>query len=94
MNNLPFDRIQSEPGWVQVDWTMTNVCNYACEYCPTLTHDGSFGWPSLESVDYTTQQLQKHYNKRLEYILLGGELAIWKQFPDAVEIIKKKTKGP
>jgi organic radical activating enzyme len=91
MNNLPFDRIQSEPGWVQVDWTMTNVCNYACEYCPTLTHDGSFGWPSLESVDYTTQQLQKHYNKRLEYILLGGELAIWKQFPDAVEIIKKNS---
>lgn len=93
MNILPFDRIISAPGWVQVDWTMTNVCNYSCEYCPTMTHDGSHGWPTLESVDYTTKRLQEHYGngKRLEYILLGGELVIWKQFPEAIEVIRKNS---
>jgi len=93
MKTLPFDRIQADPDWVIIDWTMTNVCNYACEYCPSITHDGSFGWPSLESVDYTTQILQAHYgkNRRLEYTLLGGELAIWKKLPEAIDIIKKNS---
>jgi organic radical activating enzyme len=93
MKTLTFDRINSDPAWVTIDWTMTNVCNYACEYCPSITHDGSFGWPSLESVDYTTKVLQEHYgkNRKLEYILLGGELAIWKKLPDAIDIIKKNS---
>jgi organic radical activating enzyme len=93
MKTLTFDRINSDPAWVTIDWTMTNVCNYACEYCPSITHDGSFGWPTLESVDYTTKVLQAHYgkNRKLEYILLGGELAIWKKLPDAIDIIKKNS---
>jgi organic radical activating enzyme len=90
MNTLKFNKILPDPNWVIIDWTMSNVCNYACEYCPSMTHNGSYGWPTLESVDYTTKKLQEHYgkNKNLEYILLGGELAIWKKFPDAVDIIK------
>jgi len=93
MKTLPFNRIEADPNWVIVDWTMTNVCNYACEYCPTITHDGSFGWPTLESIDYTTKKLQAHYgkNRRLDYILLGGELAIWKKLPEALEIIKTNS---
>ena len=93
MKTLPFNRIQADPEWVIVDWTMTNVCNYACEYCPSITHDGSFGWPTLDSIDYTTRKLQAHYgnNRRLEYILLGGELAIWKKLPDAIDIIKTNS---
>jgi len=93
MKTLIFDRIQADPNWVIIDWTMTNVCNYACEYCPSITHDGSFGWPSLESIDYTTRILQNHYgkNRRLEYTLLGGELAIWKKLPESIDIIKQNS---
>jgi len=93
MNTLPFNKIKPAEGWVVVDWTMTNVCNYACEYCPAITHDGSFGWPTLDSIDYTTKKLQQHYGKgkRLEYILLGGELAIWKKLPEAIDIIKTNS---
>jgi wyosine [tRNA(Phe)-imidazoG37] synthetase (radical SAM superfamily) len=93
MKTLPFDRIQADPDWVTIDWTMSNVCNYACEYCPTITHNGSSGWPTLESVDYTTKILQEHYGKtrNLEYILLGGELAMWKKLPDALDIIKQNS---
>lgn len=93
MKTLQFNRIQADPDWVTIDWTMTNVCNYACEYCPSITHDGSFGWPSLDSIDYTTRVLQNHYgkNRRLEYTLLGGELAIWKKLPEAIDIIKKNS---
>ena len=93
MKTLPFNRIQADPDWVIVDWTMTNVCNYSCEYCPTIIHDGSFGWPTLESVDYTTRRLQDHYGstRRLEYTILGGELAIWKQLPDAINIIRTNS---
>lgn len=93
MKTLPFDKIQADPNWVTIDWTMSNICNYACEYCPSITHDGSFGWPTLSSIDYTTQVLQTHYgkNRNLEYTLLGGELAMWKQLPDAIDIIKKNS---
>ncbi len=93
MKTLPFNNIRAADGWVQIDWTMSNVCNYACEYCPTITHDGSFGWPTLDSVDYTTKKLQAHYGqgKRLEYILLGGELALWKSLPDAIDIIHNNS---
>lgn len=88
-----FNKIIPDKNWVIVDWTMSNVCNYACEYCPTITHDGSFGWPSLESIAYTTKKLEQHYglDKKLEYVLLGGELAIWKKFPQAVETIKENS---
>jgi organic radical activating enzyme len=90
MSILQFNKILPDINWFTVDWTMSNICNYACEYCPKITHDGSYGWPTLESVDYTSKKLKDHYgkNKRLEYVLLGGELAIWKKFPDAVDIIK------
>lgn len=93
MKTLPFNRIQADPAWVTIDWTMTNVCNYACEYCPSITHDGSSGWPTLDSIDYTTKKLEEHYgkNRRLEYILLGGELAIWKKLPEAIDIIRTNS---
>lgn len=92
MKTLPFDKIESANGWVQIDWTLSNICNYSCEYCPAFCHDHSHPWPSLEAVDYTTKKLTSHYNgKKLDYILLGGELAIWKQFPDAIDIIKNNS---
>jgi organic radical activating enzyme len=93
MKTLPFNQIKADPNWVIVDWTMTNVCNYSCEYCPKITHDGSYGWPSLDSIDYTTKTLQAHYGQKrnLEYILLGGELAIWKKLPEAIKIIKSNS---
>lgn len=90
---MQFNKILPTPNWVTIDWTMSNICNYSCEYCPSITHDGSYGWPTLDSVDYTSKILERHYGqgKNLEYILLGGELAIWKQFPDAIEIIRKNS---
>lgn len=93
MKTLQFDSIQADPNWVTIDWTMSNVCNYACEYCPSITHDGSFGWPTLESIDYTTKVLEAHYGmgRNLEYTLLGGELAMWKKLPDALDIIKTNS---
>jgi organic radical activating enzyme len=87
-----FNKILPDPEWVTIDWTMSNICNYSCEYCPDITHNGSSGWPTLESVDYTSKKLQEHYgDKRLEYILLGGELALWKKLPHAIEIIKENS---
>ena len=26
---------------VQIQWSMGNTCNFSCEYCPPVLHDGS-----------------------------------------------------
>ena len=36
--------------WFLVSWTLSNKCNYRCEYCPDILHNGSTGQPRWETV--------------------------------------------
>ena len=75
--------------YVQVDWTVGNTCNYDCTYCPSISKDGSSPWPSIEVSEQIVKTLIKTYqNKKLSFILLGGELTLWKQFITFVDMIR------
>ena len=36
--------------WFLVSWTLSNKCNYRCEYCPDILHNGSTGQPQWSTV--------------------------------------------
>ena len=42
---------------LRVQWNMGNSCNYSCEYCPTILHDGSKPWLKTEVYIDTIERL-------------------------------------
>ena len=74
---------------IRIQWNMGNQCNYKCEYCPDILHDGSKPWLPLEAYLTAIERLSTHYNnqgKRVDYELIGGEVTV---LPGFEEIIRK-----
>ena len=74
---------------IRIQWNMGNQCNYKCEYCPEILHDGSKPWLPLEAYLTAIERLSAHYNnqgKRVDYELIGGEVTV---LPGFEEIIRK-----
>ncbi len=49
--------------WVVVNWNLGNMCNFKCSYCPSILHDGSYGWNEYDTVKKfilltTTQEMK------------------------------------
>lgn len=77
---------------LHVDWTVANVCNYDCHYCSSDANGGDWSWPDLNNVELLLERLRNHYsNRRFSYTLLGGELTLWKQFGDFLDLLETKT---
>jgi len=75
---------------LRVQWNMGNPCNYECEYCPTILHDGSKPWFKTEVYIDTIDRLTTHYttlNKVLDYELIGGEVTVIPGFEDIIRKI-------
>jgi organic radical activating enzyme len=84
--------ILGDTNTVVVDWTLSNICNYTCHYCTDDAKNGSQIWPEFESIRKTVRKLSEHYKgKTLSFVLLGGELTVWKQFIDCITIIKEEA---
>lgn len=85
-------RLTGQTDSVHIDWTVANVCNYDCHYCSSDANGGDWRWPDLDRVADTLNELRKHYtNRRFRYTLLGGELTLWKQFGDFLDLLAKIT---
>lgn len=77
-----------------IDWTVSSICNYDCSYCSPASKNGKYSWPEIESVRTTIKKLlQSNSEKRITYALSGGELTLWKQFPDFVAMLREETPG-
>ena len=86
--------IIGEPTSLHIDWTVSNICNYDCLYCSSEAKGGDWGWPDLKNVSQTISELRKHYtDRRFCYTLLGGELTLWKQFNQFIELLHQETPG-
>jgi len=74
------------------DWVVGNTCNYSCTYCNPENYDGSSPWPTLD-VFKNFATVSTNYYKRIgrgiRWNLLGGELSVWKDFPEALQILKE-----
>lgn len=77
-----------------IDWTVSSICNYDCSYCSPASKNGKYSWPDIESVRVTINQLvSANPGKRITYALSGGELTLWKQFPEFVFMLREETPG-
>lgn len=80
---------------IRIQWNMGNQCNYTCEYCPQILHDGTKPWMSLDTYLNTVDKLCTHYNnqnKRVDFELIGGEVTVMPGFEDIIrKIAEYKT---
>ncbi len=74
--------------WFLVSWTLSNKCNYRCEYCPDILHNGSTGQPRWETVERFIKNLK--VNKDVCFRISGGEPTYWKHFIDMAECVKEQ----
>lgn len=73
---------------VNVNWCMGNTCNFACSYCPSGLHDGSVSWYELQSVLNFCEQIIQHYKTTIYFEFTGGEVTLWKHFPDLCRFLR------
>lgn len=75
-----------------IQWNIGNVCNFTCEYCPPLLHDGSIGWIDNSIIKDNLLKIKNHYkDKKIHLELLGGEVTVKKDFPDLLEFCKENN---
>lgn len=74
---------------VRVQWNMGNTCNYACEYCPSILHDGSRPWLPADVCVRAAEQITQHYNQPVHFELIGGEVTVMPGFREVVEAIHR-----
>ena len=75
---------------IRVQWNMGNQCNFDCEYCPPILHDGSKRWLTLQTYLDTVDKICSHYaalNKKVHFELIGGEVTVMSGFEDVVRRI-------
>lgn len=75
---------------VQIQWSMGNVCNFSCDYCPSILHDGTKPWMSTERFLKVVDKISQHYQKksrRMHWELLGGEVTTIPGFEQIIERI-------
>tara|TARA_B100001996_G_C18654733_1_gene590775 strand:- start:554 stop:1495 length:942 start_codon:yes stop_codon:yes gene_type:complete len=75
--------------WFLVSWTLSNKCNYRCEYCPDILHNGSTGQPLWSTVERFIQNF-KQKDKTICFRISGGEPTYWKHFIDMAECVKEQ----
>lgn len=88
-------RRDDEEQFFYIYWTLTDFCNFRCNYCPSLLHSGDFaqgrkpGFPTNEEIQLFLDQLVKDLNgRRLYLVLSGGEPTL---HPMYGEIIRQLT---
>ena len=77
--------------WIVVNWNLGNMCNFSCSYCPSILHDGSFGWNDFEVVQKFIDVVIENYAPRKVYFeFTGGEVTLWRDFIRTAEYIKER----
>ena len=77
---------------IRIQWNMGNSCNYSCDYCPPILHNGSKPWLSKQQYIDAITRLSSHYNaldKQTEYELIGGEVTVIPGFEDIIRTIRE-----
>ena len=75
--------------WFLITWDLSNKCNYRCNYCPSMFHDGSLGWPKIEEVEKFVKKINELLpEKDICFRISGGEPTYWKNFIDFAKCVK------
>ena len=74
---------------VTVQWSMGNTCNFSCDYCPSILHDGTRPWLTTDQYLNVVDKISQHYkanHRFMHWELLGGEVTT---IPDFEKIIER-----
>lgn len=75
-----------------VDWLLGTVCNYSCSYCSPGLHDGRYKFIDIKLAKNLLKKLvQKHKDKKLIFIISGGEPTLWADLPEFMDAAKKNN---
>jgi len=85
---LTYQNAEKE-NWFLVSWTLSNKCNYRCDYCPSFLHDGSSGWPNKDDVINFVKTFDLP-GKEVCYRITGGEPTYWKHFTEFAKTVKQQ----
>ena len=78
IQSLKYDNPQFQ---VEVDWDITQRCNYSCSYCASYDNDQPFYFKSLEEYIESFKYLSEYFgNKTIKLNFLGGEPTLFKQW--------------
>ena len=88
MKNIKHIATTSEEYQIEVEWMITQRCNYECTYCASYNNSGNFMFKSLEEYITAFKYLSNHFgNKTIKLSFLGGEPMLYKQWPELVNYI-------
>lgn len=85
--------IRKQPNLFYIYWTLTDFCNFRCNYCPSHLHSGDYhsgrklGYPTDEEINIFLDLLISDYlpGKTLSLALGGGEPTLHPMFSTIVE---------
>ena len=75
-------------GHIRIQWNMGNSCNYECEYCPAILHNGSRPWYPLDKYKIAAQKITEYYKEQsvnVYWELIGGEVTVMPGFGELLE---------
>lgn len=85
--------IKKQPNLFYIYWTLTDFCNFRCNYCPAHLHSGDYhsgkkpGFPTDEQINDFLDLLIANYlpGKQLHLGIGGGEPTLHPMFPTIIE---------
>lgn len=80
---------------LHICWSLHNICNYRCSYCPPYNQNASQKWLEKDHVLKFVDAVYKYYIKqlrlkRIQISFSGGEPTLWPAFKDICRYIIDK----
>jgi sulfatase maturation enzyme AslB (radical SAM superfamily) len=81
--------------YLSIQYELTNVCNYKCNYCWPESHSGTTRWPDYDIIcknfDHLISVYKNYQNKKtIRFHLIGGEPTLWPRLGDFAKFIYEK----
>lgn len=72
-----------------VNWCFFSICNYSCNYCPEILHDGKkLGQPLVDVKKFCKKVVNLKSDKKVFFEFTGGEITYYKHFYELFSFIK------
>jgi organic radical activating enzyme len=89
MKVIKFYEQGHNPSQLIVQWNLGNTCNYSCEYCPSILHNGTRPWVDIALIENTLLKIKNYFpQKTMKVEFLGGEITLYKDFIPLMKFCK------
>ena len=79
----------------EVEWDITQRCNYSCSYCASYSTTQPFYFKSLDQYISSFEYLRSYFgNKRIKLTFLGGEPTLYKLWPELINWLHENNFVP